>query len=127
MSARRGSARIERFPSALGRHLAGLDPPVGDPVPVQDRRRLGVFETRPEEGTTHGVAARPGRAARVAERQGAGQGGPERPSGVPCRRLHPEVIDHPFAEQAPVGNAVECDPAGQAQATLAGSSHGVGR
>ena len=42
----------------------------------------------------------------------------ERRAGVAGRRLHPDLVEGALAEQSSVGDAVECDPARQAEIPL---------
>ena len=49
------------------------------------------------------------------------QGRAERPAGVAGRRLDPDVVERPLAQQPAVGHAVERDAAGQDEVLHAGS------
>ena len=55
------------------------------------------------------------------------QRGAERAAGVARRRLDPDVLERPFAQQPAVGDAVERDAAGQHQVLHAGLAGAASR
>src|SRR5215213_1091491 len=80
---------------------------------------LSVSVFRPEEGSTHRVAAVI--VARTSHHLVPdGQRGAERSTGISRRRLYPDPLERTFAQDATVRNAVERDTSGQAKICLAG-------
>ena len=149
LAASAASPRIERLPRARGpnsirpwkqpHHASSGDAPgdgrgprvlgrllVGDALRLQvlpDARRRTPGPGRPR------AWRRPARTSRCRSPfvPVVHRAAPQRPAGVPGRRLDPEVVEDPRAQQLAVGHAVERHPAGQAEVALAGAAPGRGR
>jgi hypothetical protein len=79
----------------------------------QQRTRRSVVRKRPQGGGAHRVVGPSARTWFAQDLVPGPQGASERRACVARRGLHPDVIERTVAQQATVGDAVECDPAGE--------------
>src|SRR5262249_31341250 len=110
------------FDEAVGqvvRPLVVAEAPVWVAVSIEIRLDLLVRELRPPVRsalTRPRVSLQGPRTAEVGvvdvER------GPQRASGIAGRWLNPQVVERPFAQEPPVGYAIQCHAAGQAELRL---------
>ncbi len=106
------SARIVAQP--LGHRLGVVSSSYTAPWASSCALIVVALETRSQVGAAHGVVA-VHRARLVVILVPGDQRRAQRTAGIAGRRLDPDVLERPFAQDAAIGHAVERDAAGQAQ------------
>ena len=96
-----------------------VETPIDRPLFVEEPRQLIVGEAGSEERAQLPVVGRR-RSGVVEQLVPDEERDPQRSPGIARRRLDPDVVERPLAQDAAVADAVECDPACQTQVPLAG-------
>ena len=102
------------------RALVAREPLVGVAAFVEPGRDLVGAEARAEVRALHPVVDAVGLARVAEDLVPPVERGADRAAGVAGGRLDPEVLERSLAQQPPVGDAVQRDPAGQARVARAG-------
>ena len=96
-----------------------VETPIHRPLFVEEPRQLIVGEAGSEERAELPVAGRR-RSGVVEQLVPDEERDPQRSHGIARRRLDPDVVERPLAQDTAVADAVEGDPASQTQVPLAG-------